>query len=154
MGPPGPAGAGFAEFLAVGPAAGTRPSTGTQIINAYVASGASFGGQNIVTLGTGTRSGTYLVSYSLRYRIEQGTNSFAFRVANTTSSPQGTPLTEMLEHIDSQNVQPADRMHIAGWFSIVLNGTNKNLTLQCRDLSGGSARIGYDEARLTIWKIG
>lgn len=146
-------GSGFADFAAVGPAASTRPNSGTQVINAYLTSGAGFSGQNIVTLGTGTRAGTYLVGYSLRYRIEQGTNSFAFRVADTTSSASGAALNEMKEHVHSQNVQPADRFHVAGWFMITLNGINKNLTLQCRELSGGSARIGYDDARLHIWRV-
>jgi hypothetical protein len=120
-----------------------------------VASGSNFAGQNIVTLETGTRSGTYRVGYSLRYGIDGGVNAFFYRVADTTSTPQGVALAEMIEHQHSQNVQPDDNFHSSGFFKIQLNGVNKKLTLQCRaGNSGTNARITYEDARLEIWKVG
>jgi hypothetical protein len=115
----------------------------------------AFAGQNIVSINTGTLTGTYRVGYSLRYRMEDGTNQFRYRVANTASNLAGVGLAEMIEHDHSQNLQPADRFHSSGFFTIVLNGTPKILTLQCRSANmGTSSRIGYDDARLEMWKVG
>ena len=152
----GPAGTGFADYLQSTVGSGSR---GTGIapvtIGTYVATGATgFAGQNITSLTTGSRTGIYRVTYSIRYGIVSGTNSFCYRVANTAGGSPGVALTEMTEHIDSQNVQPDDHIHSSGFFTIVLNGTSKTLTLQCRDDSSGVAVIEYDDARLDMWKVG
>ena len=60
----------------------------------------------------------------------------------------------MKEDVHSQNVQPNDRFHVSGWFLITLTGSNRKLSLQCRETSGGTARIGYDDARLSMWRTG
>jgi hypothetical protein len=165
-GPIGPTGPGsqFLGFQEVGPTAGSRPpgATAGNIISYVGSADPLFPGQNIITLATGSRSGTFRVGYSLRYGASPGTNSFLFRVANTTSNPAGVALNgtgplfaTMLEHTHSQNVQPSDSFHVSGWFTIVLAGTNVNLTLQCRAFGSGTiaAQIRYDDARLEIWQV-
>jgi hypothetical protein len=141
------------DYLSAGPAAGTRPSAGTADITTYVSSGTGFPGQNVVSLVTGARTGTYRVSYSVRYRVVVGTNGLAFRVADTTAGAAGVALSEMTEHIHSANIQVPDRLHASGWFTIVLNGVSKTLTLQVRAPDGLAASIGVDDARLDMWKV-
>jgi hypothetical protein len=89
----------------------------------------------------------------VRYFQETGTNGFAFRVANTAAGAAGVALAEMTEHLHSQGLTPDVRLHTSGWFTIVLDGVPKILTLQVRAPSAGVARIGVDDARLDISKV-
>jgi hypothetical protein len=141
------------DYLASPIANNARPTIGVGDLQLYVSSGAaSFPGQNAVTINTGTRTGAYKVTYSLRYRVESGTNSFAFRIADTTIATAGMPLTEMEEHIHT-NVQPGDRIHASGWFTLVMTTANRSLTLQVRAPGSTAARIAYDDARIDLMKI-